>query len=94
LKPHTIKGDNIIMKSPSSPFLNTHNEGSHPSTSERAKANRNDTCPSPLDETETIMLLGSGEKLRVKELNTSRMEKYANSFNDTRKMFASTIVQQ
>ena len=26
---------------------------------------RNDSCPSPLDETETVLMLGSGQKLRV-----------------------------
>jgi hypothetical protein len=35
---------------------------------------RNDTCPSPLDESETIMYLGSGEKFKVKEMNTSRVD--------------------
>jgi len=27
-----------------------------------------DTCPSPLDEDETVLMLGSGEKLRIKEV--------------------------
>jgi hypothetical protein len=45
-------------------------------TSEGGKAQfcggimRNDTCPSPLDESETIMYLGSGEKVKISELHT------------------------
>ena len=28
---------------------------------------RNDSCPSPLDETETVLMLGSGQKMRVQD---------------------------
>ena len=35
-----------------------------------------DSCPSPLDEDETVVMLGSGEKLRVKEVSTSRVNNY------------------
>ena len=37
---------------------------------------RNDSCPSPLDEDETVVMLGSGEKLKVKEVNSTRFNKY------------------
>lgn len=44
-------------------------------TSDRAKyeAVKNDTCPSPLDESETIHLLGSDDKMKINDLHTSRL---------------------
>jgi hypothetical protein len=37
---------------------------------------RNDSCPSPIDEDETVVMLGSGEKLKIKEINQTKFDKY------------------
>lgn len=39
------------------------------SSNQAKQINRMESCPSPLDENETVMILGSGEKLRIKEVN-------------------------
>jgi hypothetical protein len=52
---------------------------------------RLDSCPSPLDENETVLLLGSGEKLRIKEVSSSKMDQYQNQFKELRHKFAPTI---
>ncbi len=58
----------VILKSPSSPNIvlsNQHIVDS--SSSNKRRLTRNDSCPSPLDEDETVLTLGSGEKLRIRE---------------------------
>lgn len=59
------------MKSPSSPNILQHLNSLKSGSSNKSKQgiNRNDSCPSPLDEDETVLTLGSGEKLRIKEVN-------------------------
>lgn len=52
-----------------------------------------DSCPSPLDEDEVVML-GSGEKFKIQEVNTSRVHSYQGLFKEQRHLFNSTRPQQ
>eukprot|EP00347_Sterkiella_histriomuscorum_P006635 403352018 len=77
-----------LLKSPSSPNVmpSISNSGNQPK-----QLLRNDSCPSPLDENETEMTLGSGEKLRIKEINFQSLEAYQNQFKEQRHKFSATI---
>ncbi|CDW72037.1 UNKNOWN [Stylonychia lemnae] len=83
-----LNGMRSINKSPSSPDI-MHQM----STSSRKKKleQRQDSCPSPLDEDETVLTLGSGEKLRIKEVNFQNLDHYQNQFKEQRHKFSASI---
>ncbi len=79
-KPSESKGDHQqqILKSPSSPnIMKQNNRNGNDSDSSSAHM-RIDSCPSPLDEDETIVELGSGEKLKLK--NPGQCQKQQQNF--------------
>lgn len=89
------------MKSPTSPNLfqraNDSNKlvaRSNASSIYKDGRQRNDSCPSPLDEDETVIVLGSGEKIRVKEVSSAKMNQYANMFRDQKNKFSSSTINQ
>lgn len=57
----------VVLKSPSSPNIVISNNHIGETSSNKRRLTRNDSCPSPLDEDETVLTLGSGEKLRIRE---------------------------
>ena len=79
------------MKSPSSPNLNFLQQRNLQKSSSSNKGGIIlDSCPSPLDENETVFINGSGEKLRIQEVNTSKLDAYANAFKEQRSKFSAT----
>ena len=64
--PMLISEQSNVMKSPSSPSMLSMNNviksdyEESPSDADNKRLTRNDSCPSPLDEHETVLMLGSG----------------------------------
>ena len=81
--PELVQADSNILKSPSSPILSFKNEMNSRNSSgspNPRRMTRMDSCPSPLDEDETVVVLGSGEKFKVKETATARVNYYQGQF--------------
>lgn len=52
-------------------------------TSNNRRLTRNDSCPSPLDETETVLMLGSGQKMKVSDnVSNLNINMYQNQFKE------------
>ena len=60
ISPQNVESLNLMKQCDS-------DEGCDLSPSPNKRLTRNDSCPSPLDETETVLMLGSGQKLRVQD---------------------------